>query len=90
MKYIRREEMPTPNVTDHAVLRYLERVKNVDVDGARREIAQAMRSAMAHNVSCVRWRGARFIVRDGSVITVLEGTWLAPFDRPVDPEPVTS
>lgn len=42
-------------VTDHAVLRYLERVKGFDIEAVRREIAALCREA----------GGARSMTRDG-------------------------
>lgn len=35
--------MPLPHVTDHAVLRYMERVMGLDVEAVRRRIADTCR-----------------------------------------------
>ena len=52
-------------VSDHAVLRYLERICGVDVDAVRRRIFEAAESAVKH--------GARGIVVDGIVYRLQEG-----------------
>jgi hypothetical protein len=63
--------MTRMTVSDHAVLRYLERVKGVDVKAARAEIAGLVASAEAHPACvAVRLDGWRFVIRDGTVTTV--------------------
>ena len=58
-------------VSDHAVLRYLERIVGLDIEGLRADIGQAcQRSAGA---PCVRIGQARYIVRGSTVVTVLDG-----------------
>lgn len=48
------------HITDQALLRYLERVKGVDVNAARREITVAVAVAEDHD-------GATGVIRDGFV-----------------------
>lgn len=38
------------NVSDHAVLRYLERFEGIDVEGARRSLAQTLDTPRMHQV----------------------------------------
>lgn len=58
-------------ITDHAVLRYLERVRGLDVDAVRREIAVACRIAEKHpGASAVLSAGFRFTIRADAVVTV--------------------
>lgn len=55
--------------SDHAVLRYLERVAGFDIEAIRR----AMEAECANNMGapCVKIRGARYLLRDGCIVTVL-------------------
>lgn len=70
-------------VSDHAVIRYLERVQGVDVEAVRREISQVVATAEDHpGVSGVVLNGLRYKIRDGVVTTILptrspgaEGPW---------------
>lgn len=70
-------------VSDHAVIRYLERVQGVDVEAVRREISQVVATAEDHpGASGVVLNGLRYKVRDGVVTTILptrspgaEGPW---------------
>jgi len=38
------------NVSDHAVLRYLERFKDIDVEGTRRSLAQSLDTPRMHKI----------------------------------------
>ena len=60
-------------VTDHAVLRHLERAYGLDVDAIRAEIASPV-VALADGFGCgsvIGLHGTRVIIRDGVVVTVL-------------------
>lgn len=58
-------------VTDHAVLRYLERVQGMDIRAVRREIADRCDVAADHpGVTAVLSSGHRFILRGGAIVTV--------------------
>lgn len=56
-------------VTDHAVLRYLERVLEVDVEGLRAAIAEACERHQG--APAVKVAGAHFILDKGVVFTCL-------------------
>lgn len=65
-------------VTDHAVLRYLERVAGVDVQALRATIAD--HCARHQGAPCVKAGGARFLLRDGVVVTCLADETVPHFD----------
>lgn len=69
------------DVSDHAVLRWLERVEGVDVSGIRRRIANATRSASERGASGVRVEGVTFTIdyRAGHPVVV---TTHSQFARP--------
>lgn len=64
---------PYPNVTDHAVLREIERVHGIDVEKIRKHIAKRVAGAVAQGACGVLSDGVRYIIRGGSVVTVLPG-----------------
>lgn len=58
-------------ITDHAVLRYMERVRGFDVDAVRREIAASCAVAADHpNATAVLSGGFRFTIKADAVVTV--------------------
>lgn len=64
-------------VTDHAVLRYLERVGGFDIEGLRKDIqARMARSAVDMGTQCVVVGGHRFVIKAKEdelvVVTVLD------------------
>lgn len=61
---------PHIKVTDHALVRYLERVHGVDMDGLRKRIGRLVRSAVMHGADGVRIRGVSFRLVNNCVITV--------------------
>lgn len=78
--------MTALHVTDHAVLRYLERAWGVDVEGLRRRIARRMDGRPAQALSemdgpppselCIVTDGVRYLIKTGDdgrlhVITVI-------------------
>lgn len=58
-------------VSDHAVLRYMERAKGFDVASVREHIATLCAGPAALGASCVRAEGVKFELGDNSVITVV-------------------
>ena len=64
---------PLYPVSDHAVLRWLERVRGIDVETARREIGHLAAIALDHpGAGAVLVDGIKLQLRDGVVITVVE------------------
>jgi len=58
-------------VTDHAALRYLQRVKGVDIDAVKMEMAELVHTAGEHpSCSAVVCEGFRYAINGGTVITV--------------------
>lgn len=69
----RKRPAPEPRLSDHALLRYLERVKGVDVEAARREImTPSIIAAVKALATSVIVNGARFLVREGTIVTIME------------------
>ena len=64
----------TPQVSDHAVLRYLERKYNLDTDAIRKEILtpQAL-AAIKRGATSFSEDNIKFLVQDGVVLTSLHG-----------------
>lgn len=59
-------------LTDHAVIRYLERRYKFDLEAIRSEIlTDAFHNAITFGASSVRANGGRFIIDNGTVITFL-------------------
>lgn len=62
-----------PRCTDHAVLRYLERVKGFNIESIRAHILQICAPAIEAGATSVRVEGAVFELDHGCVITVAPG-----------------
>ena len=70
--------MPHVPVTDHALLRYLERIEGVDVGAVRKRLSRWLGTSRTRELiefsgasSCrIRVGGATFCFRDGRVVTV--------------------
>lgn len=58
-----------PHVTDHAVLRYLERARGLDVEAVRRHIADLCAPYTAVGARTVHAEGIKFELGTGKVIT---------------------
>lgn len=59
-----------PDVTDHALVCYLERVWGVDVQAIRKHIARHAQAASDHDAKAVQSNGATFVVAGDRVVTV--------------------
>lgn len=66
-------KMTEPYVTDHALLRYLERVMGIDVERIREEmISEAMRIGVEFGASAVKLgTGERMVLQGSTIVTVL-------------------
>ena len=58
-------------VTDHAVLRYLERGMGLNVEIVREHILQICATPAAFGASAVRTEGLKFEIVDNTVVTVV-------------------
>lgn len=66
---------PLIPVSDHAVIRYLERVQGVDVEAIRAEIGRVCQSGVEYpGASGVVVGGFRFKIKEGVVTTVLDAS----------------
>lgn len=77
--------MTEVNVTDHALVRYLERALGLNMDSARWAIQHATREAVAAGASSVRVGGLTYVIHGDSVVTIIDGKWQnhrATFERP--------
>ena len=59
-----------PRITDHALIRYLERVKGVDVDALRSEIGQLVVRGAEQGACGVKVAGFTYRIEEGCVVTV--------------------
>ena len=67
---IKRDWMPF--ITDHAVLRYLERIDGVDIDAVRMTLAtDALRMAVVLDAKSMCIDGGHLVIEKGKVVSVL-------------------
>lgn len=57
-------------ITDHAVIRYLERVQGVDIRAVRLEIAALVANGLEKGACGVLIAGIEYRIEDGHVVTV--------------------
>ena len=62
---------PRHPVTDHAVIRYLERVEGVDIEAIRREIGRRAETGIEAGACGVVSAGFCYGIEGGVVVTVL-------------------
>lgn len=62
-----------PPVTDHSVLRWLERVQGVDIEAIRLHIWEICAPAIKAGATCIRADGVKYEFQNGKVITVVPG-----------------
>lgn len=60
-----------PHVSDHALLRYLERVVGIDVEGHRRRVEARVAEAVSLGASGLISGGFRYAISDFLVVTVM-------------------
>ena len=78
--------VPAPVVTDHALVRYLERVVGIDVEAHRREVAGLVSVAVAHRAGALVHDGHRYCLIGVHVTTVkpVKGDPAFPVVHPVE------
>lgn len=59
-----------PLVTDHAVLRYMERILGFDTEGLRRQIEETCAGALAIGATALHKDGVSYQLHNGRVLTV--------------------
>lgn len=66
---------PEPRVSDHALLRYIERVLEINVEGLRSEIlSDNVRAALKSGATGVTVSGVKFVAKDGVIVTTLDAS----------------
>jgi hypothetical protein len=59
-------------VSDHALVRYLERALGLNIDSARWAIEHAVREAVACGASSVRSGGLTYMIQGNRVTTIID------------------
>lgn len=71
---VREKKRWRPKVTDHALIRYIERKYQIDMDDIRADFDIApIKQAIRAGAPMVAFGGLRFVLRGAKVITVLDG-----------------
>lgn len=69
----RRRPAIEPRISDHALLRYLERVMDVDISSLKLKLLTAdVKDAIRAGASAVVVEGVRFKVQDNTIVTVMD------------------
>jgi hypothetical protein len=71
---------PIHSVPDHAVIRYLERARGIDMEAIRDHIRGLVRWGVAAGGDAVVVEGVKFVLDENRVITVMERRW--PLQKP--------
>lgn len=68
----RMRSAPEPRMSDHALLRYIERIMEIDVEALRLEVmTDSVKSALKMGASGVTVNGVKMVAKDGVIVTVL-------------------
>lgn len=70
-----------PVVSDHALLRYIERAHGVDVEALRAHVAGLVQKGVDLGAPLVVVEGVRFVLDGKRVVTVLQRKWIPDYDR---------
>ena len=62
---------PLPHVSEHALLRYLERSLMLDLPRVKKQIARKVAAGVALGAKVVVVDGVRFVIRGNTVVTAL-------------------
>lgn len=63
---------PIPRVSDHALVRWLQRRYGLDVEAERKKIDAMAAPAIAAGALTLKVEGVSFVLRGGRVVTTLE------------------
>ncbi|MEY9717878.1 phage baseplate assembly protein gpV [Sinorhizobium fredii] len=67
----------TVRITDHAILKYLERAHGLDVDAVRRHMSGLAATAVELGAIAVTIESVKLRLRAGVCVTVLKPSWPA-------------
>lgn len=62
---------PIVEVSDHAVLRYMQRAMGIDVEAVRRRIGMDCFAAASAGARSLKSDGIKYVIRGGAVVTVM-------------------
>ena len=65
---------PRVHISDHALVRYIERVKGFDVEKIRKEIEELVAPTLGTNATAISANGFTFVIKGGYVTTVVPGS----------------
>lgn len=72
MKKMKRVNEPDLcHISDHALLRWLERVHGIDVEFFRQKLLDETRDYIAVGATTIKRDGATYIIKDGILVTVI-------------------
>lgn len=60
-----------PRISDHALVRWLERIEGQDMEGARAKIVRAIGDRLETGATRIRYNGITFRADKGVLITVI-------------------
>jgi hypothetical protein len=73
---------PVVVITDHALLRYLERGMGIDVEAIRAGLGALCGRGAKAGARYVTHGGVRFVLHGYQVVTCLDKAWVSPLGRP--------
>ena len=71
---------PCIHITDHALLRYLERAHGVDVEALRRKLAGHAAIGIEYGAAAVIVGSVKLVLVENTVTTVLRRNWYAGYE----------
>lgn len=84
-RFIEETKKATVKVTDHALIRYMERVLGWDLSGVRHQITDIVQlTADQHGDCIVDNNGFQFVLRNDAVTSILDQNQFASIEQPKD------
>jgi len=65
------KNITSPPISDHALIRWLERAYNLDIEEERSRLAASIRPFIVSPNMTLKKNGHKFIIRKGGVTTIL-------------------
>lgn len=60
-----------PQFTDHALLRYIERVRGFNIEGLRKELLGRSLGAITSGATSITLDGVKYLIKNNAVVTVV-------------------